>query len=220
MTVTHIFFGGIGTLVETSELQFEAFNHALTANRVDFQWSREAYIDSLSGSGGQNRLATITLKNGDVLSADTIAKVHADKTKIYADTMRKKGLTLRAGANDLIHKAKENGIKLVWATTTEQTNIDAFFDAVGSTLKKDMFVKVTNKQYITHQKPDPEVYTKLLNELGITADQVLVIEDSQSGVTSSSNAGITTLAFPGEMTSGKDFLGSKQQITSLKDVIG
>ena len=42
MIFTHIFFGGIGTLVETSELQFKAFNQALVKNNIDYVWDRES----------------------------------------------------------------------------------------------------------------------------------------------------------------------------------
>jgi hypothetical protein len=48
MVVTHIFFGGIGTLVETSDLQFEAFNLALAENHIDYSWDRQSYVKSLS----------------------------------------------------------------------------------------------------------------------------------------------------------------------------
>jgi len=219
MAITHIFFGGIGTLVETSELQFEAFNQALANNNVDFHWEREAYIESLAGSGGQNRLAAIKLADGSTLSDETIAKVHADKTQIYADTMREKGLALRDGASELINKARENNIKLVWATTTKQDNIDAFFDAVGEALNKEMFVKVTNKEYVTQQKPEPEVYSKLLSELAIEPSSALAIEDSPSGVASALGAGIKTLAFAGEMTKGQTFDPSAEPINSLSDVL-
>jgi len=152
MTITHLFFGGIGTLVETSEMQFDAFNQAFTDNNIDFQWRRDDYIESLSSSGGQNRLASVRLDDGNALS-------------------------------------------------------------------KEMFVKVTNKEYVAKQKPDPEVYKELLHELGSDASNTLAIEDSPSGVASASDAGITTLAFPGEMTAAITFTGSEQQISSLSEAI-
>lgn len=219
MVVTHIFFGGIGTLVETSDLQFEAFNLALAENHIDYSWDRQSYVKSLSNSGGQQRLKALRLKDGSSLSDLQLAQVHADKTRIYNQLMRNQGLKLRLGGSELISSAKRLGVKLVWATTTKQDNIDAIFDASNGHLDKAMFVKITNDRLITKQKPDPEVYLKLLSSLNLKVSEVLVIEDSISGVDSAMNASLFTLAFPGEMTSETVFSASCQTITSLAEVI-
>ncbi|MFT4634549.1 MAG: beta-phosphoglucomutase-like phosphatase (HAD superfamily) [Arenicella sp.] len=219
MVVTHIFFGGIGTLVETSDLQFEAFNLALAENHIDYSWDRQSYVKSLSNSGGQQRLKALRLKDGSSLSDLQLAQVHADKTRIYNQLMRNQGLKLRLGGSELFDSAKGLGVKLVWATTTKQDNIDAIFDASNGHLDKAMFVKITNDRLITKQKPDPEVYLKLLSSLNLKGSEVLVIEDSISGVSSAMHASLFTLAFPGEMTSETVFNASCQTITSLAEVI-
>lgn len=219
MAFTHIFFGGIGTLVETSELQFASFNKALAENNIDYYWDRELYIKSLSNSGGQQRLRTIKLKDGSGLDEHQVSQVHADKTRIYNQLMSEQGLKLRTGASELINDAKKRGVKLVWATTTLQSNIDAIFDASDSDFKKDMFVQITNKELITKQKPDSEVYIKLLGSLNLDASEVLAIEDSASGVESASGAGLSTLTFLGEMTSKAELIPGGEKIISLSEAI-
>ncbi|MFT5609763.1 MAG: HAD superfamily hydrolase (TIGR01509 family) [Polaribacter sp.] len=219
MAVTHIFFGGIGTLVETSELQLEAFNRAFDENNIDYKWNRDSYIRSLSSSGGQQRLKMIKLQDGSKLQDQQVSQVHADKTRIYNQLMREQGLELRVGASELFNSARHQGVKLVWATTTSQNNIDAILDATASNLKKDMFLQITNEALITKQKPDPEVYIKLLSSLNLDSDHVLAIEDSACGVASANGAGLLTLAFPGEMTSQTEFSGSYENIASLANAV-
>ena len=59
MKPSHIIFGGIGTLVETSEYQYQAYNTALMLNDIDYYWERKDYVASLSFSGGPLRLEKI-----------------------------------------------------------------------------------------------------------------------------------------------------------------
>lgn len=56
MGIRAIIFGGIGTLVETSELQRRAFNDAFTAFGVRWHWDRDTYRRLLSVPGGRNRI--------------------------------------------------------------------------------------------------------------------------------------------------------------------
>jgi len=157
MQPTHILLGGIGTIAETSQMQFDAFNQAFQNLGIEYQWSRDAYIASLSGSGGKNRLADIRLPDGSQLNDEQIAALHSEKTKIFDSMMIENGIMLRAGVTELIAASRQNKIKLVWATTTVQENIDAVFSAADDQLQVSDFAKITNKSYVSNNKPAPEV---------------------------------------------------------------
>lgn len=219
MKITHILFGGIGTLVETSEYQYQAYITALVANDIDHHWEREDYIESLAISGGKLRLKTIQLEHGARLTDEQIVKVHCDKTRIFNALIRERGLKLREGAIELIQLCSKRDVKLVWATTTTQDNIDAIIDSLESDLLVRSLVKITNSTFVEKQKPDAEIYEKIVKSLAVSLDEVIAIEDSPSGVESACGAGIRTLAFPGEMTSGKDFSSSLKMISGLDEVI-
>ena len=47
MNYKAILFGSIGTLIETSELQRNAFNQAFSENGLDWNWSPTQYQDLL-----------------------------------------------------------------------------------------------------------------------------------------------------------------------------
>lgn len=219
MKFTHIIFGGIGTLVETSEYQYQAYNTALVLNDIDYHWEREDYIASLSISGGPLRLETIQTETGSRLTSEQIINVHFDKTRIFNALIRERGLKLREGADDLIRVCLERDVKLAWATTTSQENIDAITDSLHNDLLIQSLVKTTNATFVENPKPDPEIYEKVMYSLGITVTDVIAIEDSPSGVKSACGAGITTLAFPGEMNSGKEFPNALKIISGLSEVI-
>ncbi len=58
-----------------------------------------------------------------------------------------------------------------------------------------------------------------MHSLGITVNDVIAVEDSPSGVKSACDAGIATLAFPGEMNSDKDFSAALKIISGLGEVV-
>ena len=219
MKFTHIIFGGIGTLVETSEYQYQAYNTALVLNDIDYHWEREDYVASLAISGGALRLETIQTEDGSRLTGEQIVNVHLDKTRVFNALIRERGLKLRDGADDLIRYCLKQDVKLAWATTTSQENIDAITDSLHNDLLVQSLVKTTNSTFVEKQKPDPEIYEKVMDSLGVTVNDVIAIEDSPSGVKSACDAGVTTLAFPGEMNSGKDFPAALKIISGLGEVI-
>lgn len=53
----------------------------------------------------------------------------------------------------------------------------------------DLFEVVCTADDVTHRKPDPELYLLTLEQLGLSPAEVLVFEDSPSGVTSAQRAG-------------------------------
>jgi HAD superfamily hydrolase (TIGR01509 family) len=219
MKFTHIIFGGIGTLVETSEYQYQAYNTALVLNDINYHWEREDYIASLSLSGGALRLETLEMEDGSRLNSEQIAKIHTEKTRVFNALIRERGLNLREGADDLIRFCLKEDVKLVWATTTSQENIDAINDALSNDLLAQSLIKTTNSHFVEKQKPDAEIYEKVMTSLGIKADSVIAIEDSPSGIKSASDAGIAALAFPGEMHLGTDFPNALKVISGLNEVI-
>jgi beta-phosphoglucomutase len=107
----------------------------------------------------------------------------------------------------------------VFGVLLSNKEVCAILDASASDLKKEMFLQITNEALITKQRPDPEVYIKLLSCLNLDSGQVLTIEDSVSGLASANGAGLLTLVSPGEITSQTEFSGSYENISSLAQAV-
>jgi HAD superfamily hydrolase (TIGR01509 family) len=214
-----IIFGGIGTLVETSDLQRRAFNDAFAALGIDYFWDTATYIKSLSETGGTNRLSTLILADGNHLSEQQIKLVHAEKTRRFVELLAASHLPLRRGVGELINSARRQKIKLAWATTTSQANIDGLIASTNGVLARDMFDFIGSDKAVLHQKPDPQIYAICLDALGLKAQQALAIEDSLTGVQSAKAAGIRTIAFPGDFNAQKDFDFADAIVSDLAVVI-
>jgi len=70
---------------------------------------------------------------------------------------------------------------------------------------------------IVHGKPHPEVYLKAAARLGLPPEQILVLEDSQTGCRAAAGAGALVVAVPGEHSRNQDFGVASLVIESLAD---
>ena len=218
MAFSALIFGGIGSLVETSALQLEAFNRAFAVLGINFRWNAADYAASLSNTGGRKRLGAIGLADGSRLGDAAIAQVHAEKTRQFDALLIDRGLPLRAGVAGLIAHAQRHRVALAWATTTSQANIDAIFRATADALPRDTFATVGNDRAVDRQKPDPAIYTTILATLGIGPDAAFAIEDSPTGVSAAKAARLFTVAFPGAMHDTSDFAAADLLAASLDEV--
>lgn len=218
MAVHAIVFGGIGTLVETSELQREAFNRAFDEAGLRWHWDRETYRELLGVAGGQNRIRHYA-SSGDggwTLDESTVVELHARKSELFVNAMRSSRLEARPGVIRLINKARNSDVSLAIASTTSSENILALASAGG--IDPDAFDVILHAGTVEHRKPHPQVYQRCLSELGIAALHAVAIEDSDSGMRSALGAGLRCIAIPGENTGSQNFDEAALLLDSLEDV--
>ncbi len=70
---------------------------------------------------------------------------------------------------------------------------------------------------IVHGKPHPEIYLKAAARLELPPDEILVLEDSQTGCRAAADAGAVVVAVPGEHSRNQDFSVASLVIESLDD---
>jgi len=62
------------------------------------------------------------------------------------------------------------------------------------------FASVLSSADVLKAKPDPELYLKTLNILGVSPAEAIAIEDSPNGILAATRAGIFCLATPNALT--------------------
>jgi len=70
---------------------------------------------------------------------------------------------------------------------------------------------------IVHGKPHPEIYLKAAERLALPPEQILVLEDSQTGCRAAADAGAVVVAVPGEHSRNQDFRVASMVLESLDD---
>lgn len=82
----------------------------------------------------------------------------------------------------------------------------------------DHFEVIRTADDVEKTKPDPALYQQALENLSISADEAIVLEDSPNGVTAAKHAGIFTIAVPNPMTVDLNLDHADLQISSLEEL--
>ena len=129
----------------------------------------------------------------------------------------KEGLPLKSGAKELLAYGKAQGYKMAVATSSSReyamrnlirTGIDAYFDSVicGDMVKK--------------AKPDPEIYQKASESLGMQPENCMAFEDAPGGIRSAYQAGMYPVMIPDLVKPENEVRKLAYQVLdSLEDVI-
>lgn len=84
---------------------------------------------------------------------------------------------------------KNRGIKVAIGSSSKNTRF--ILERVGLI---DLFDAISDGNNISHSKPDPEVFLKAAEFLGIEPEYCMIVEDAVSGVEAGKRAGMTTTA--------------------------
>jgi HAD superfamily hydrolase (TIGR01509 family) len=98
----------------------------------------------------------------------------------------------RPGARRLLAELRENDVPCALVTMSWQSLARTFLDEVPS----GTFAVVVTGDQVTRGKPHPEPYLHAARLLGVEPADALAVEDSPTGVTSATAAGVPVLAVP------------------------
>ena len=213
MTLKAVIFGSIGSFSETSRIQLESFNEALSQNGLKQQWDEKEYIEFLKIQGGLNRLKKVFPES----SPQVLEKIHSDKTRLFQQKLAEGESFLRTGFEAFCEMLLQNNILIGLASTTFLDSIDAILKSLN-TISRENFAFIGHQGLTQRQKPDPEIYEMALREMGVKKDEVLAFEDTRLSLMSPIHAGIKTIAIPGELSSGQDFSEATLVIQQYSDL--
>lgn len=93
---------------------------------------------------------------------------------------------------------KEKKYTLIIASTMRRNSMDIYCKENTNIINKaninDFFSMVYTREDAKEIKPNPEIYLRIVNELQVRKEQILIFEDSLIGIESAYNAGIDVVA--------------------------
>jgi len=191
-----IFFGSIGVLAESSEIQRRAFNEAFKEFGLDWYWNVANYIKLLQKPGGLNRIAEYSNYN---LNQNDIKKIHDLKVKNFK-FLSKNNLKPRKGILEVIDYGLKNHIKIGFITTTNKLTLDLIKDNLSEYIDFSKFDLITCDEDVSNRKPHPDIYNYALEKLNLDRLNSISIENTIESCESSIKADLCTLFYPGEYT--------------------
>jgi HAD superfamily hydrolase (TIGR01509 family) len=214
-----IFFDMDGTIVDTEKDGHRvAFNEAFSRYGINAEWSVEEYHQLLQIAGGKERMKFYFQNKGrknipqKKSLDDLVQQLHLLKTEIFVTLIETGMLPLRPGIKRIMKEANEKGILLGICTTSNEKAVKAIVNSLLAEIKIDLILA---GDVVTKKKPDPEIYLLALEKTGISANEALVIEDSENGVIAGKEAHIKVLATVNEYTKNEDLSRADAVVSSL-----
>ena len=189
-----VFFGSIGTVAETSEIQRRSYNLAFNRLNIDCYWNVANYCEMLKVPGGKDRLRNFTIPN---ISEEDVDKVHNLKEEIYAELIEREDIS-RIEFVEVFHHSKASDLKVGLITTTSEKNINSLSKALEDKVNFNDFDIITTSKDCTVPKPSPEIYQNALRKIGVNPYEAIAIEDTQVNLDASMSANINSILYPGE----------------------
>ena len=210
MSLKALIFDVDGTLATTeSDGHLRAFNEAFKLLNLGWHWDNATYSELLHISGGKERIAHFIehfQPSGQDLGGEIdIAKIHQLKTDIFVGYVAQGCVSIRTGVARLVDEAIECGLRLAIATTTSMQNVEAILAGGGLSSK---FELIAAGDVVQNKKPAGDIYQFVLDEMGLSANECIVFEDSAVGFASASSVGIKTVVTLSEYTKSTVFEGA------------
>lgn len=211
-----------GVLADTErDGHLVAFNQAFTELGLGFQWSEEEYDGLLKVGGGKERMLEYLRQHpeidfgSDEEKAEKVAAVHKLKSRLYVELVEAGKLPGRPGVKRLIESALDDGWQVAVASTSATKSVEAVLAAVVGPLTRGRMAGVWAGDIVPAKKPAPDIYLMALRELGRTADEAVVIEDSEAGAKAAAAAGIRHIVTVSSFTTRDPFPAASVVVSDL-----
>lgn len=180
-----------------SVLMFEQL-YGVTVQPEDFQ--------PFIGHGDERYVEGVAEKHG--VTIDTQAAVDR-RAENFFKLLQNEPLPAAPGVLEIVAAARQDPeVKIAIATSGQKAKQFPVIEGAG--LKLEWFDAVITGDDVDRKKPDPQIYLKTSERLGLKAERCLVFEDAPAGVEAAKAAGMACVAVltsaPAEELRGADLV--------------
>ena len=167
---------------------------------------------------GVSRMASLEIilekYQGPALSQEKKEQLAQQKNDIYRESLKEMSTAdLSDEVKETLDALRDMGLKLAIGSSSKNTPF-----ILGQIGLKDYFDAVSDGNNITRSKPDPEVFVKAAEMLGIAPEHCLVVEDAVSGA-EAGHAGGMKVACLGDAALNKAGDWNMQSIRELTEIV-
>jgi beta-phosphoglucomutase len=176
-----------GVIVDTAKYHYLAWKRL--ANEYGFDFT-EVDNERLKGVSRMRSLE-ILLEIGGVNLLDEAAKqtMAEQKNSWYVEYINKmEAAEILPGAVDYIRFIQKKGIKTALASASR--NASLILERLQIT---SLFDVVMDSATVRNPKPDPEIFTRAAENLGVGPEYCVVFEDAEAGIEAAKRAGMATV---------------------------
>jgi beta-phosphoglucomutase len=198
-----------GTLVDTG------MNHYIAWRALLQEHGRDLSYEDFGRTFG--------LRNDDILvhhfgfngDAAEIAALGERKEQMFRRSLEHEGVRLQSGAGELVEHLHSLGARQAIASSAPPGNIDLMMRLLGL---RESFDSIISSEAVTHGKPAPDIFLLAAENLGLSPERTVVLEDVPAGIEAGKAAGARVIAIasghpPGELA------GADLVVRSFEEVL-
>ena len=214
-----LIFNFDGTLADTAQAWRNAFNLSFSDHGLpcwfDDSVSARRYFRSSRETEWIGRIG-----KRHMLDSPTIQSV-LDRRDHHFNSMAESGLVpMRADTKSLIQRASAKGIRIGIATMAERAPVMSVIEQSMGMQAVDTFAAIQCHSVGDAAKPDPQIYTNLIERLGVSPLDCVAVASSASGMSSAYHAGIYTIGLKDRRKGVEPMQHSDMTIGSLTMTAG
>ena len=176
-----IIFDMDGLMIDSERVTFECYQERLKDMNLTMD---EEFYKTLLGKP----IKGIYQRFYDVYGNDfPIENVIQDVHQLMAERFETEGVPVKKGLVELLHYLKDNNYKTIVATSSNRDRVAKITEFFDDSICGDE---------VTKGKPNPEVFLKSCQKLGVNVDEAIVLEDSEAGIQASYDANIKVICIP------------------------
>ncbi len=183
-----VIFDMDGVLVDSYQAHFQSWNRMLAGKGL--RLSPEEFAQSFGRTNQDIIPETWPEQAGD---PETVAAWSREKEEAYREILRERFPEM-SGAGELIHSLHEAGFDLAIGSSGPPENIQVVLDCLDHS---DCFQAQVTGSDVRRGKPDPEVFLKAAEKLGVPPQRCAVVEDALAGLEAARRAGMLPIALTG-----------------------
>ena len=176
-----VIFDMDGVLIEAKDWHYEALNKALGLFGMEI--SRYDHLVTYDGLPTKKKLEMLSTERGlplelhefinDIKQQYTLEIVHAQcKPRFYHEYA--------------LSRLKQEGYKLAVASNSIRKTVQIMMEQSALLDYLDFYL---SNQDVKLGKPDPEIYTKAIQKMGLSPQECLVVEDNEKGIQAAKASG-------------------------------
>ena len=112
---------------------------------------------------------------------------------LMEEVLDREGIVLKPGAVEILVELKRRGILAAVATATDLERTEKYLKMTGI---RQYFDRIISATQVKEGKPSPDIYRFACEQLGLSPDQCIAVEDSPNGVLSAYRAGCRVVMVP------------------------
>ena len=171
-----------GTMFMDDEMQEKSW-YKFAKEEFNHDISEDEFKEHIHGFANKQIMEYFT---GKKLTNEEVLTLATKKEVLYQKMCEEKeGYTvLTAGLENFLNRLKSNNIKLAICTSSMKPNVDWYFKIFNL----ERFFKYEDCIYddgtLKKGKPDPEIYLRTISHLSVDKKDIIIFEDSYSGLLS------------------------------------